>query len=75
LADEFGQCGVVGYEFAVLVERADCVVQVDYEVLCAEHLVVALDRDGLASLEFEHGLDSDLGQDQVHFLSFYYLAL
>jgi len=36
LADEFGQYGVVGYELAVLVERADCVVQVDYEVLCAE---------------------------------------
>ena len=36
LADVFGQYGVVGYELAVLVERADCVVQVDYEVLCAE---------------------------------------
>ena len=36
LAVEYGQYGVVGYELAVLVERADCVVQVDYEVLCAE---------------------------------------
>ena len=30
------------------------------------HLVVVWDRDDLASSEFEHGLYSDLDQDQVH---------
>ena len=44
LADEFGQIDGAGYGLAVLVEMADCVVQVDYEVLCAELIRIKMNQ-------------------------------
>ena len=56
MADVFGQYGVVGYELAVLVERADCVVQVDYEVLCAELSEIEINQKTNTGLPFGCGL-------------------